>query len=216
MRELAERYFGRLPAAAAPQAALLEAPAPATEPLRANCECRTQARVLYRSPAFGHPDTPALEVLVSVLSGRSGRLHRSLVLEQEVAFAAFAAQRPYRWGGQLAVTAEAKEESSAEELLAALDIELERLIAEPVPQQELAKAKVRLRAEGLRSLRDPSELMMQILMQAGTGDGEHLNWWFDAIAEVSAEDVQRVADSGLGTDHRAVGLFHRAGAGVSP
>ena len=149
-----------------------------------------------------------------MLNGRSGRLHRNLVLKREIAFAAFASQRPLRSGGHFALTAEAKGETTADELLAALDVEISRLIGEPVPEEELAKAKIRLRADGLRSLRDSSQLMMQILLQAGTGDGEHLNWWFDAIDRVTAADVSRVASSVLGTDDRAVGLFQRAGPGV--
>lgn len=216
VRELAQRYFGRLSLTTPPQKPIFEDSLPASDPLRANCDCRTQARALYRSPAFGDPDTAALEVLGAVLNGRSGRLHRNLVLKQDLAFAAFASQRPLRSGGHFALTAEAKGETTADELLAALDSEISQLIAEPVSEEELAKARTRLRADGLRSLRDSSQLMMQILLQAGTGDGEHLNWWFDAIDLVTAVDVQRVAGSVLGTDERAVGLFQRTAPGATP
>ena len=51
---------------------------------------------------------PVLAAEFVGLDGRTGRLHRSLVLEQEIAFSAFARQTPLERGGQLSLTAEAK------------------------------------------------------------------------------------------------------------
>lgn len=219
--ELAELYFGRLSSREVPPTPAVgggeRTPVRAEEAptlLRSPCECRTQARILYESPRLGDPDTAALEVLVSVLNGRSGRLHRSLVLDQGLAFAAFAQQQALRDGGTLSLTAEAKSGTAADTLLAALDRELHKVRSELVPDEELAKAKIRLRADGLRALEDSSEVMMQLLMQAGSGRPEHVNWWLPAIAAVTSADVQRVARDIIVGDRRAVGLFERGADGV--
>ena len=211
VRQLAELYFGRLGAPAAG-----EAPSSPTAPeelsgdtLVGHCECRTQARLIYRGLPIGDPDTVATDVLVSILNGRSGRLHTSLVLEREIAFAAFARHEALRQGGSLSLIAEAKEGTDASTLVEALDAEITRLLARPPDERELAKAKTRLKADGIRALEEPSQLMLRLLIQAGLGEPDQLGTWASRIDRVRAEDVQRVARDLLVDAERVVGLFSR-------
>lgn len=211
VRELAQRYFGRL--AGTPRAAT-EREAPAAlllaDLLVETCECRPQVRLLYRGVPFTHPDAAALDVLVSVLNGRSGRLHRALVLEQDLAFAAFARHEGLRAGGVLSLIAEAKGEADAAALMTALELEIVRLLTQPAREAEVERAKTRLRADAIRSVEEPSELMLQMLIHSGLGDAVHLNSWPERVEAVTAADVERVARNYLLGKPRVVGLFDRA------
>lgn len=211
VRSLAERYFGRLPDDESPrQGAPMPSALEKESTFEASCACRPQARVLYRTVGFVHPDAAGLDVLVSVLNGRSGRLHRSLVLEQELAFAAFARHEVLQDGGILSLTAEAKGDATASDLLAALDGELARLLAEPPDESELARAKIRLRAEGLRALEESSELMLRMLVHAGLGEVRHLDGWQREIAALTPADVVRAAREYVAERPRIIGLFDRS------
>ena len=210
VRSLAERYFGRLPPTAARASeAPLAPPLAASRALDARCDCRPQARIHYRTVPFGHADAAAVEVLASVLNGRSGRLHRTLVLDRGIAFAAYAEHDELRRGGSLTLTAEGKGESSAAQLLAGLDGEIERLLTDPPSAREVGRAGTRLRADAVRALREPSRLMLRMLIHAGLGAPEHLANWSARIAAVAPEDVERVARTYLHGRPRVTARFDR-------
>ena len=207
-RRLAEKYFGRLKAGRRPR--------PVSVPVRqlekekrvsGRCDCRPQIQVLYPGVAFAHEDSYALSVLAGVMNGRTGRLYRSLVLEQEIAFAAYTRVHAMRWAGYFVVMAEGKEGAGPEDLLAGWDEELERLIQNGIPPEELQKVQNQIRADAYRRLREPDELRTQLMLYAGLGNWESLNSGPIQVARVTAEDVIRVARTYLKQERRAVGLF---------
>jgi predicted Zn-dependent peptidase len=206
---LAERYFGRLAPGQEPQAA--RTPPEAIEPsvLERDCDCRPQARALYRAVEAAHPDAPALEMLVGLLNGRTGRLHRSLVLDQGLAFSAYSQFTPLEEGGVLSLIAEAKSGTPPAQLLAALDREVERLLSNPPDPREIDKVRNQLRANAFRRLKEPSELMMELLLGSGKGDVAHLESWLIALEAVDEARLQEVATRYLTPEARVVGLFDR-------
>ncbi len=118
VRDLAERYFGRLPArgGSAPPAAM---PAAGGVRLRAGCDCAPQVLVRYPTVPITHPDRVVLDVLAAVLAGRSGRLHRRLVQEGELAIAVDAYHSARRRAGFFEVRVEGREGVAPERLEAA-------------------------------------------------------------------------------------------------
>lgn len=214
VRAWAERYFGRLePRPAPPEVAAIEPAVVAERRMLARCECRPQVEALFHTVPFAHPDGPVLEVLAGLLNGRTGRLHRSLVLEQEVAFSASATQESRRWAGLFTLTAEAAGEATAEDLLAALEREVAALAARPVPEAELAKVKNQVLADAYRRLEEPQGLLRQLLIHAGLGDWRGLEARTAATLKVSAEDVRRAAARYLRPEQRTAGLYARSGSG---
>lgn len=216
VKALARTYFGRLPRRPAPASPPPETPAPAhsrnTERrITETCECTPQARVLYRTPAFGHPDTYALDVLAGVLNGRTGRLYRSLVLAQGTAFAAFAQHEAGRRGGSFGIVLESKGETRPDALIAAWEAELERLRREPVSERELQKVKNQILTDSWRRLSDPVALTVRLLSWDAHGDWRYLDRWPEATLAVTAADVQRVANSWFDPKQRTVGIFDRPG-----
>jgi predicted Zn-dependent peptidase len=210
---LAERYFGRLASRPAPPKVEASPPEPREERrLAATCECRPQVVAVYPTPAFGHPDTAALEVLAGVLDGRTGRLHRSLVLAQGIASSSWAQQAAQRWAGTFTWRAEAKGGATPEALLAAWDREVDRLRGEPVGTEELTKVRNQIAADAYRRLREPSGLLLQLLMNDGFGDWHQLQRGPERALATTAAEVRAAVQRYLVPHRRTVGIFTRAGA----
>jgi predicted Zn-dependent peptidase len=207
---LARRYFGRLePSPAAPDVVTLEPQQLAELRMRAECDCQPQVRLRYHTVAFRHADSYALDVLQGLLNGQTGRLHKALVLDQQVATSASSVQDSKKYAGYFEYTAESKGEATPEQLEAAWYRELERLQSEPVPDLELQKVKNQIAADAFRRLESPFFLMLQLLWYEGTGDWTYLNDWAEKTLAVTAADVQRVAREYFAPENRAVGLYHR-------
>ena len=209
---LASRYFGRLPAGKAPPPPPPVAVAAVGGHWETTCDCPTQVRVLYRSPSLGDPDTPPLQLLGALLNGRSGRLYRSLVLDREIAFSAFAHQVPYARAGAFDVTLEAKDGTSPETLLAAWDDEVSRLVDEPISDAELERARNQLVVGSLRQLREPGELLRRLLIYDALDGWEGLAAWPDRIVTLDGEDVRRVVGTYLRPQGRWVAFLRRGQA----
>jgi zinc protease len=98
----------------------------------------------YHAPALGDFDHPAISLLSEVLfGGRACRLHQRLVRELELASEVRAFVGPFHDPGLFEVYAAAREGHTAEELLAVLDEELQKVMDTPVTEQEMARASAR-------------------------------------------------------------------------
>jgi zinc protease len=99
----------------------------------------------FRGPAIGDADHGVLTVLGEILfGGRASRLQQKLVVDLEVATEARVFVGPFRDPSLIEVFASARTGHSAEELLAAIDEELERARTDPIPEAEIHRAKARL------------------------------------------------------------------------
>jgi len=211
VRELAERYFGRLARAErpAPDVVTLEAEQLAEKRMTAECDCQPQLQVRYHAVPFGHGDGYALDVVAGVLNGRTGRLYEQIVEGAELASSAAAFYEARKYAGVFNLRAETKGDATPEQLLAAWDGIVAELIAEPVPEDELAKVKNRVSADTYRQLREPFFLMIQLAVMDALGDWRYLNTVAERTNEVTAEDVQRVAAKYFEPSNRLVSLYHR-------
>ncbi len=211
VRELAERYFGRLERGQheAPDVVTLEGEQLAEKRLTAECDCQPQLQVRYHAAPFGHADGYALDVIAGVLNGRTGRLYEEIVEGVEIASSASAFFEARKYAGVFNVRAETKGDATPEQLLAAWDGIVAELIAERVPEDELAKVKNRVSADTYRQLRDPFFLMIQLAVMDALGDWRYLNTVAARTNRVTAEEVQRVAARYFEPSKRLVSLYYR-------
>ena len=223
-RELARRYFGRLPArrprATSPRgdregdlAAAAPAPAPPPPPgertVDRACACPPQARVHYPTVEVGHADRAALDVLAGVLSGRSGRLHRALVLEGGLAFSAAARHDARRRAGVFVVELEARGETTPQQLVAAWDAELAKLLAAPPTAEELERVRNQVTTGAWRGLRQPLDFALRLMVADAQDGWRAIERWPAAVRAVDAAAVQRVAAQYLRADRRLVARLAR-------
>jgi zinc protease len=176
---------------------------------------------VYPLPNVTHPDVPALQVLDYVLTGgRSSRLYQALV-ESGLASDAggYAANLiGAGWYGLSVTAAPGKDLTQIDRVLQAT---LANLRETPITTEELDRAKVQLRASILLRNRSISNQATQLGDdQTTTGDYRFTDRLLDAIAQVSAADVQRVAQTYLIPGNRTLGLFEPTTpdgrAGTSP
>jgi hypothetical protein len=160
-----------------------------------------------------HKDTPALDLLSDVLSGRTGRLYKGLVLGRQLANGAEAAIDPRKYEGLFSVECTVKDGKDPAAAEQALFEEIERLKNAPVPAEELQKVKNAYKANAYRRLSTPVAVFMQLVHYDGLGSWRLIN---DAPAladAVTAEDLQRVAREYLTRENRTVGVFLRKEGG---
>jgi zinc protease len=98
----------------------------------------------YHSPALGDWDHPIVSLLVEVLfGGRASRIHRRLVRELELGSEVRAFVGPFKDPGLIEIFASCREGHKAEELLAVIDEELDRVLEEAIPSEELERGQAR-------------------------------------------------------------------------
>ena len=216
--KLCERYFGRIPRGKKnpPEVVTAEVAQKVEKRMNAEAEANPQVDILWHSPAAGHPDGHALDVLAAVLSGRSGRLHKSLVLGSEVATSAFAHQMARKYAGMFNIGGEAKEPNTPGDVEAAIYAEVERLKNEPVTERELQKVKNNFAAMAVRRTSSNFHLLVQLIQAEGTGDWRTINTEIPSVLKVTAGDIQRVAKKYLVKENRTVATYTRKEGAAVP
>lgn len=212
----AERYFGRIPRGGtdAPEVTTWEPQQLAEKRMNAEAETNPQVDILWHTVPFGHKDSYGLQVLARLLSTRTGRLYKGLVLKREVATETFARQESRRWAGAFNAGGEARENRRPEEVEQAIYDELDRLKQEEVPPQELQKVKNNFAAAEYRKLTSNAAILFQLMFNEGSGDWREINEAGRKIQAVTAPDVQRIARQYFTKENRAVAIYTRKAGGA--
>lgn len=205
---LAQEHYGALVPAEIPVEDVRPEP-PQIEERRARTEKPTptyKVAIGYRGPAMGDFDHAPLVLLNEILfGGRSSRVHRALVQEQEIATEVRGWVGSFRDPGLYDLYLSARGEHTADELLGALDPLLAAVQKEPVTQGELERAKARLELSTLQGLETVSGKAEQIgFYETVLGDPAAL---FDKLAtyrRATVGDLLRVARRYLVTSARTV------------
>ena len=209
--ELAERYFGRIASGSglAPQPRTREVPQLSEKRMHAFAETNPQVTIRYHSVPDGHVDEPALVVMGQILNGRTGRLYRALVEDQEVATSASGGQAGFKFEGMFELNGTAKEGRTPEEVELALYAEIERLQTELIGVRELQKVKNQNAASNFRELQANFMLMYRLLMRDAYRGWETINSDPPLYESVTAEDIKRVANTYFTPENRAVAIYYR-------
>jgi predicted Zn-dependent peptidase len=205
------KYFARIPMGTQPppEVTTQEIPSLGEKRYYAEAETNPQADIYWKTVPFGHRDGYALDVLQQVLSTRTGRLYKGLVLGKEVATETYAQQDSKKWAGTFNIGGEARDGKTPEDVEQAIYAELERLKHEPVPAEELQKVKNQFAAAEYRKLSANFPIFMQVLYSEGLGDWREVNENGPRLQAVTAEDIQRVARKYFVRENRTVGIYTR-------
>jgi zinc protease len=163
----------------------------------------------YHVPNHASPDAPALELLSTILSeGRASRLHRALVHERQLALAA-AGDYSYlsRDPNLFWLYATPLPGHTPEALEQALLAEIERLKTEPVPDEELDRAKNQIEASFVWRQDSVHSRASGLGRFELAGSWRLLERFVPAIRAVTAADIQRVARAYFPPDRKNVGVL---------
>ncbi|MFC1641184.1 M16 family metallopeptidase [Myxococcota bacterium] len=208
--KLVSQRYGGLQAAALPAEEVHPEP-PQTAERRVEVRKPTPTEKLcvgYHGPVIGDYDHLALTVLAEVLfGGRASRVHRALVRERELASDVRVFVGPFRDPGLFEVAASARNQHTAEELLAVIDEQFEMVCRDPVPDEELERARARLELSllaGLETVEGKASTIgfFAALLGRPAGAFERL----DLLPRITASEVRRAARRFLRPEARSVVL----------
>ena len=207
--QMAEKYFGRVPSR--PEATLIETIEPKQlGERRVKIVEQTQPfiAIAYHKPAAQHPDDPVFDAITDILaSGRTSRLYKKLVRDEKIsisagAFPGFPGQKYPNLFVFYSFPAQGHTNIESEKTILS---EIEKLKSELVPADELKKVKTLAKARLIRSLRSNTGLArMLCTAEFIMGDWRELFKSLDRIEEVTAEDIQRVANEYFMDSNRSV------------
>jgi zinc protease len=180
-------------------------------------------QVGYRFPSASHPDFFPLSVLDSLLAGpsnpnlfgggisnKTSRLYRALV-DKELAVSVSG-------GSSLTVdpflyffTFTVHPERSPEQVLAALDAEIERVQTELVSRQEIARAIKQARAIFAYGSENITNQAFWLGFAEMFADLDWFLTYLDCLAAVTPRDVRRVAREYLRPQNRIIGMYLPSG-----
>jgi len=159
---------------------------------------QTQILVGGLAPPLDHPDHAAVKVLSSVLGGgMAGRLFVELRDKRALAYTATALYEPVKEPGVLVLYLGTTPETAAQAEQALL-AEVARVKGEPVPAEELARAKSYLLGRYAMDRRTSERLAWYLAFYDVEGVGaEYPERYRRAVQAVTAADVQRAATTYL-------------------
>ena len=214
-KELVTKYFGPIPKTAAP-------PRVTAPPITLDGEKRVRveahvdhARVLiaWPSPALFADGDPALDAAYHLLSdAHEGRLVKRMA-ESKLAVDAGSRQRSAALGSQFEIDVTVAEGKKPDDVIAAIDDEIDKLKGTPLADASLALVQKEL----LRTTAWGGETLQGRAAQLGyfqhhRGDPTFVNSYLASYASLTVADVQRTVGSVLGTKKRVVVIVTPNGA----
>jgi zinc protease len=163
--------------------------------------------VAYHIPEAAHDDIPVLELIGNILtSGRSSRLHRKVIYEDQSALSVFASVDNYKDPGLFVITVNSiKPGYTPDEVASVANDSLERLKTELVTERELEKAVNQMETNLIFGLQTNFIRGMRIgFSLARTGDTLGFVKKLESYRNATAEDIQKVAMKYFTPENRTI------------
>jgi predicted Zn-dependent peptidase len=204
-----EKLFGPISKQPAPPRVNMAEP-PQTEERRLTLEdpLARLARIdmAYKIPPAGTPDEDALGVLATILSGgRSSRFTEAIVRQKQLATGIFGGPGGSQGPGLFNVVGTVAPGKTVGDLEAAIEEEIEKVKTGPIADWEVEKARTAALSSFVNSMGSSLQRAVLLGEYALFNDKpDMINTRADAIAKVTAADVQRVAQQYLVKTGRTV------------
>jgi len=208
-------YFGAIPAGTpVPPLATVEPPQKGEKRIAIDFDAEPQLAIAWHKPTLPEHDDYVFDLLDLVLSGgRTSRLYRSLVIDQQLATSVGSYGAPgSRYPNLFVISAVPRYPHTVAEVEAAIYAELDRLAAEPVSETELQQALNRLRTDHLRGLQSNDGLARTLTYyQTVAGDWRYLTRYDGVVSQIGAQEISDLVRRTLTADNRTVVTLGRAG-----
>jgi predicted Zn-dependent peptidase len=215
----ARRYFGPIRARDPPPPVLaVEPPQRGERRVEVVFDAAPELMMGWHVPAGPDPESPAVAVLAQVLAGgRSSRLHRRLVTDDDLAHNVVYGLGPgFRYPRMLTISAQPLSGRTAADVEAAIADEVRRLTLEPPTEHELQRVRNQMEAAEVHRLASSLGLAVQLAESvAHHGDWRETFRDLERLVAVTPADVQRAAGRYLTRENRTVAVLVRPEAGTS-
>ncbi len=214
----AKKYFGPLPRGPEAQPVeTIEPPQQGERRVELISNAQPIVAVGYHRPSALDPDDAVWDVISALLAqGRTSRLYRRLVKQEQVALqaGAFTGFPGVKYPNLTVLYAAPGVGHSAEELERKLIEEAERLAREPVEAAELERVRAGMRASFIRGLASNRGLAMAMASaQTIYGDWREAFRSLRKIEAVTPADIRRVARATFTENNRVVGMIVKPNRG---
>ncbi len=200
-KALIQQYFGEIPRGQTPPPVTCEAAFSPGAIRRTWPDPKANlpgVMLAYRLSEYKSADTPALELLASILGqGESSRINKTVVREKKLAQAAVVLSNPFgprRGPGVLLALGIANQGVKVDSIAAGLAAEFDRVAREGVTEAELEKAKNGYRTQLI--IQQQQALNKAEALQSASlflGDPEAVNTNWRRFLAVTGADIKRVA-----------------------
>ncbi|MDR0307842.1 MAG: insulinase family protein [Chitinispirillales bacterium] len=172
-----KKYFGTIPRSKIrTDEVVVREPAPIGQTrFTVQEDIEPRADVLFHTPGYPHDDLYALDILEEVLSGRSGRLYKRLVVEEQLCTGAGASNYIRPHNGYFHIYAQLRSGSDPGAVEKIINEEVDKIINSAPTEREITRVTNQIRmsyAEGLKSLEGLSDLLARF---------ERLGSWKDLV-----------------------------------
>jgi len=167
--------------------------------------------IVYHIPDFRDPDQPALSAISEMLSsGKSSRLYSELVDKKRLVNQIYAYNMEQIDPGLFVFMAACNPGVKAETVEAELHTQIDRLKAEPVTKEELAKVKINTRADFIFSLESASSVAGLFGGYLARGDLKPLETYEANIDALTVETIQKAAQKYFDDKHSTTIILRKA------
>lgn len=214
---LAQSYFDRIPKGeATPRPVITEEPPPiAQRRFYAEADTNPRVRLRYHTVAIGHKDEPVLDVIGELLSGKTGRLYKRLVTEEEAALGQpGAGNQGRKYAGYFELNVTVKEDRTPEEAEQFVIEELDKLQHGDISEYELEKVKNQVLSSSVRRLQSNFGLMFQLGLFDTWHDWSYINEAPERMLAVTVEDIHRVMGKYFEPKTRTVAIYRTKSGGA--
>ena len=165
------------------------------------------ASCAYHIAPGSHPDYPAIDVLVELLTSEpSGRLYKALV-ESKKASSQWGWAASLKEPGFVYFSADVLKENSLEDASQTMLSTIDALRDNPPTKEEIERAKAKLLKDVELFLNNSERVGLQLSEYIAMGDWRLAFLYRDGLEKVMPEDVQRVAKTYFKPSNRTVGRF---------
>jgi predicted Zn-dependent peptidase len=212
---IVERYFGQLPAKSKP--AELTTVEPQQNSVR-EVKLHDMAQPFYvegyHRPSYLDPDDAVYDAITDIMSnGRTSRMYRSLVRDQQIAAAAagFSGFPGTKYAHLFAFYGVPVPGHTNQEIQKAIQEQITKLKTQDVTDEELQMFKTRTKADLIRGLDSNTGLAQQLaIYQTRYGDWRELFRYLDKVDKVTKADIRRVANKVFQDSNRTIGTIETA------
>ncbi len=213
---LVERYFGDIPPGTpAPNVAAIEPEQTGEKRVIDIFDAEPRLAIAWHKPTMPNKDDYVFDLIDQILgSGRTSRLYRALVEEQQLATSVSVYGAPgSRYPNLFVIDAIPRYPHTTAELESAIYAELDKLSNELVGDAELTKVRNRLLTDQLRQLDSNAGLAgLLTSYQSLAGDWRYLVTYKQEIEKLTAEDIKQVAGEYFKAANRTVVVLKREDA----
>lgn len=204
---LVKQYFGKIPTGEAFPPLTLREPEQVGEKRFTvwRDDSKPLFDLVFKTPAVGDSVLYALDIAEGVLNGRSGRLYKRLVEQEQLCVSVSAANSPNKYVSTFSVSAVLRPGADPAKVERIVWEELKKLQSEPVSAREFQKVRNNSYATQVRSYTDMENVATNLAWYEMFGDYRIYLRWPESLDSVTPAGVQLAAKNYFRRDNAIVG-----------